>query len=271
MCPGGNRAYKRSSAAYRSRDAQHLLSRSALRAYAQGSAELHLSPGTGADFVEPEARSRFLAAALIAGDLWNSRIYADRLSGELNIDEARKRALGVFRKAIDESNSPSHLGSASAAAAPCLENIYPASCRSSRRFSKPTPACPTNNMPSRRWPWRPTRSPDEPKGCVFNPKTVGATTRSSPRSIPSCGRYRRLPTNSDSLSAIPLRPRDTVRSATGHPEPRRRARGRPRRANFLRENRSRAALSRSERHPKTEARRGHSRVRRLWRRVRALR
>ena len=87
------------------------------------------APGSGDDFLDPEARSRFLAAALIAGDLWNRRIYADRLSGEPEIDEARKRALGAFRKAIDESNSPSHLG-----------NLPRPRPRPVRRISPPRPA-----------------------------------------------------------------------------------------------------------------------------------
>jgi hypothetical protein len=135
------------------------------------------APGTGADFVDPQARSRFLAAALIAGDLWNRRIYADRLSGEPEIDEARKRALGAFRKSNDESNSPSHLGICLGRGRalfgeylprdlPEFEALFQAETSLSyNQYAIAAAALATYTIVGRT------------EGCVFNPKTVGSTTR----------------------------------------------------------------------------------------------
>jgi hypothetical protein len=139
------------------------------------------APGTGADFVSLEARSRFLAAALIAGDLWNQRIYADRLSGGSEIDEARKRALGAFRKAMDESNSPSHLGICLGRGRALFGEYLPRELPefealikadtglSYEQYAVAAAAVATYTFAGRT------------EGCVFNPGTVGSTTRFQPQ------------------------------------------------------------------------------------------
>ena len=55
-------------------------------------------------------RRRFAAAALIASDVWSRRVFADRLALDRDLKEARRRALGPFRKAIEEANVQPHLG-----------------------------------------------------------------------------------------------------------------------------------------------------------------
>jgi DNA-binding Xre family transcriptional regulator len=67
-------------------------------------------PGDGQTFLDPAVRSRFVKAALIASMLWSRQTYADRLSGDDDVDTARKRALGAFRKGIEETNLGPHLG-----------------------------------------------------------------------------------------------------------------------------------------------------------------
>ena len=135
------------------------------------------APGSGAGFDDPEARSRFLAAALIAGDLWSQRVYADRLSATLPPDEARRRAMGAFRKAVDEGNSPSNLGI-------CLGRgraLFGEHMRrqlpefdawflaetglSYAQYADAAAALATYTIAGRN------------DGCVFNPKTVGSTTQ----------------------------------------------------------------------------------------------
>src|SRR6266853_40859 len=61
-------------------------------------------------FNDPAARTRLLQAALIASTLWSKRVFADRLSGTLPIDEARQRALGAFRRGLEESVIAPHIG-----------------------------------------------------------------------------------------------------------------------------------------------------------------
>ena len=67
-------------------------------------------PGDGTTFVDPETRSRFVKAALIAGMLWSQRIYGDKLSRGGEIEAVRRRALGAFRKGVEEGNLAPHLG-----------------------------------------------------------------------------------------------------------------------------------------------------------------
>lgn len=59
---------------------------------------------------EPAARSRLLQAALIASKFWGDRVFADRLSATLPVDEAREQALGAFRRGLEESMIAPHLG-----------------------------------------------------------------------------------------------------------------------------------------------------------------
>jgi hypothetical protein len=67
-------------------------------------------PGDGTTFLDAQTRSRFVKAALIAGMLWSKRVYSDRLSGGGEIEAVRRRALGPFRKSIEEGNLAPHLG-----------------------------------------------------------------------------------------------------------------------------------------------------------------
>jgi hypothetical protein len=67
-------------------------------------------PNDGTAFTEPTARTRLLQAALIASTLWGKRVFADRLSGALPVDEARQRALGAFRRGLEESVIAPHIG-----------------------------------------------------------------------------------------------------------------------------------------------------------------
>ena len=55
-------------------------------------------PTDGETFNDPKVRSAFVRAALIASDLWNQRVYADRLKPTDDPDEQLRRALGPFRK-----------------------------------------------------------------------------------------------------------------------------------------------------------------------------
>jgi hypothetical protein len=67
-------------------------------------------PGDGITFTEPTTRSQFVKAALIAGMVWSRRVYGDRLSAADDIVDARRRALGAFRKGVEEGNLAPHLG-----------------------------------------------------------------------------------------------------------------------------------------------------------------
>jgi hypothetical protein len=67
-------------------------------------------PNDGESFEDPQRREDFLKALLIAGVLWGKRVYADKLQSSGNLDEARRRALGAFRKGLEESNLGPHLG-----------------------------------------------------------------------------------------------------------------------------------------------------------------
>jgi hypothetical protein len=66
-------------------------------------------PDDGTAFNDPAARTRLLQAALIASTLWSERVFADRLSGRLPADEARERALGAFRRGLEESVIAPHI------------------------------------------------------------------------------------------------------------------------------------------------------------------
>lgn len=67
-------------------------------------------PDDGTTFNDAAARTRLLQAALIASTLWSRRVFADRLSGTLPVDEARQRALGAFRRGLEESVIAPHIG-----------------------------------------------------------------------------------------------------------------------------------------------------------------
>src|ERR1700674_2143137 len=67
-------------------------------------------PDDGTVFNDPASRTRLLQAALVASTLWGQRVYADRLSGTLVIDAARQRALGAFRRGLEESVIAPHIG-----------------------------------------------------------------------------------------------------------------------------------------------------------------
>src|ERR1700674_5603411 len=67
-------------------------------------------PDDGTVFNDPASRTRLLQAALVASTLWGQRVYADRLSGTLVIDAAHQRALGAFRRGLEESVIAPHIG-----------------------------------------------------------------------------------------------------------------------------------------------------------------
>lgn len=67
-------------------------------------------PDDSAIFTDPAARSRLLQAALIASTVWSRRVFADRLRGAEDLDTARQRALGAFRRGLEESVIAPHLG-----------------------------------------------------------------------------------------------------------------------------------------------------------------
>ena len=67
-------------------------------------------PADGETFSDAGTRSRFVQAALIAGSLWSQRTHGDRLSLEGGIEDARQRALGAFRKGMEEFDLAPHLG-----------------------------------------------------------------------------------------------------------------------------------------------------------------
>jgi hypothetical protein len=67
-------------------------------------------PDDGTTFNDPAARKRLLQATLVASTLWSRRVFAGRLSGTLPVDEARQRALGAFRRGLEESVIAPHLG-----------------------------------------------------------------------------------------------------------------------------------------------------------------
>ena len=67
-------------------------------------------PDDGTAFNERAARTRLLQAALIASTLWSKRVFADRLSDILSVDEARQCALGAFRRGLEESVIAPHIG-----------------------------------------------------------------------------------------------------------------------------------------------------------------
>jgi hypothetical protein len=66
--------------------------------------------GDGETFHNQTARSSFLHAALIASGLWSTRIYGGRLLDEGTLEQQLHRALGAFRKGVEESNMAPHTG-----------------------------------------------------------------------------------------------------------------------------------------------------------------
>jgi hypothetical protein len=88
---------------------------------------LHGSPASGdpACFDEPEVRRTFLRAALLASDLWFNRTTRDRLGGGQTDAEAIQRAMGAFRKIMEESGVAAHLGIAIARGRLLFERFLP--------------------------------------------------------------------------------------------------------------------------------------------------
>lgn len=67
-------------------------------------------PGDGTTYEDPAFRERFLKAVLIASDIWGRRVFADKLTLNDDIAAVRRRALGAFRKGVDETNLAPHMG-----------------------------------------------------------------------------------------------------------------------------------------------------------------
>src|SRR5258708_12582378 len=61
--------------------------------------------GDGNTFNDAEVRIAFFKAALIASGLWSRRVYRDRLADEGALDVQLRRALGAFRKGVEESTT----------------------------------------------------------------------------------------------------------------------------------------------------------------------
>lgn len=61
-------------------------------------------PGDGETYEDPQVRDRFLQAALIASALWGHRTYGERLSLDNGLGDARWRALGAFRKGVEDAS-----------------------------------------------------------------------------------------------------------------------------------------------------------------------
>jgi hypothetical protein len=68
------------------------------------------TPGGGRAFEDPDVLGRFFKGALIASDVWSRRVYGDKLAGDGNANDVRRRALGALRKGSEESNPASHPG-----------------------------------------------------------------------------------------------------------------------------------------------------------------
>jgi hypothetical protein len=62
-------------------------------------------PGDGNTFNDAKVRIAFFKAALIASGLWSRRVYRDRLADEGTLDVQLHRALGAFRKGVEESTT----------------------------------------------------------------------------------------------------------------------------------------------------------------------
>jgi hypothetical protein len=82
-------------------------------------------PGTGQSFNEPGTRQNFMRAAFLASDLWAARTYADKLKGAGTQDDALDRALGAFRKGVEEAGTAMHIGVAMARGAFLLNEFLP--------------------------------------------------------------------------------------------------------------------------------------------------
>lgn len=67
-------------------------------------------PGDGDTYKADEVRTQFVKAALIASEIWSKRIYYDSISAPGTVEALRLRALGPFRKAIEEAGLAPHLG-----------------------------------------------------------------------------------------------------------------------------------------------------------------
>lgn len=65
-------------------------------------------PGDGETFNSPAVRRAFARAALLASDVWQRRVYGDRLNSTEPIDARRRAVLGAIRLSNMESASGSH-------------------------------------------------------------------------------------------------------------------------------------------------------------------
>jgi len=79
----------------------------------------------GLSFQSSEACATFLRAAFLASELWSARIYADKLTGGHDQADALDRALGAFRKGVEEAGSALHIGVALARGRYLFETFLP--------------------------------------------------------------------------------------------------------------------------------------------------
>lgn len=83
-------------------------------------------PGNGASFSSRDTRRTFVRAALLASELWSRRTYANKLNGDETPELALERALGAFRKGVEEAGAALHMGVALARGKILFEEHLPA-------------------------------------------------------------------------------------------------------------------------------------------------
>ena len=63
----------------------------------------------GETFEDPDVRRRFVQAALIASDIWGTRIYEGKILSTGNVPEARRRAMAAVRQGVSSNASATEL------------------------------------------------------------------------------------------------------------------------------------------------------------------
>lgn len=76
-------------------------------------------------FMPRDRRRAFMRAALLASELWSRRTYAGKLTGAETSDQVLDRALGAFRKGVEDAGLALHMGIALARAKALFEEHMP--------------------------------------------------------------------------------------------------------------------------------------------------
>lgn len=82
--------------------------------------------GDGGFFASRDNRQAFMRAALLASELWSRRTYTGKLTGDENLNQALDRALGAFRKGVEDAGAALHMGVALARGKFLFEEHMPA-------------------------------------------------------------------------------------------------------------------------------------------------